>query len=138
MNQEEFQLPRRVINELLHSAQQSPTEEVCGLVGAKNAIANTCYPIKNTAASPENRFQLDEKQQINALSTMRDKGESLAAIYHSHPTAAATPSKTDIALAAYPEAVYLIISLNTKGVLEMKGFKIAHNSFTEVALSLIP
>lgn len=137
MKQEEFQLSRKITNQLLHLAQLSPTQEICGLVGAKDGIANSCYPVKNTAEHPETRFQLDAKQQINAISSMRDKNEALFAIYHSHPTAPATPSTTDIELAAYPDALYLIISLNTKGVLEIRGFKIFNKSFTEVSLSLL-
>ena len=137
MKQEEFQLSRKITNQLLHLAQLSPNQEVCGLVGAKDSIASSCYPVKNTAAQPETRFQLDEKQQINAFSNMRDKNEELFAIYHSHPTAPAIPSATDIELAAYPDAIYLIISLNTKGVLEIRGFKIINKSFTEISLSLL-
>ena len=70
---------------------------------------------------------------------MRDKNEELFAIYHSHPTAPAIPSATDIKLATYPDAVFLIISLNTKGVLELRGFKINNKSakpVEELILSL--
>ncbi|MCK5829253.1 MAG: M67 family metallopeptidase [Methylococcales bacterium] len=136
MKQEEFQLSRTITNQLLHLAQLSPKQEICGLVGAKEGIASSCYPVKNTAEHPETRFQLDAKQQIDAISSMRDKNETLFAIYHSHPTAPAIPSVIDIELATYPDAVYLIISLNTKGVLEIRGFKILNQSFSEISLSL--
>jgi proteasome lid subunit RPN8/RPN11 len=137
MNTEEFQLSRKITTQLLHWAQLAPTQEICGLIGAKNHVASTCYPIDNIAKHPENRFTLDEKQQISAFSKMRDNNETLFAIYHSHPTAAAIPSETDIALSTYPDALYLIISLNTKGVLEMRGFKINKQSVTDITLSLI-
>jgi proteasome lid subunit RPN8/RPN11 len=135
MTQEEFQLPRHITNQLLHLAQLSPEQEVCGLIGEKEGIANTCYPIQNTDKQPDIRFQLDSKQHIQALATMREKDETLCAIYHSHPTAPATPSPTDIKLATYSDSIYLIISLNTKGVLEIRGFKMVANSFHEVSLS---
>jgi proteasome lid subunit RPN8/RPN11 len=141
MNKQEIQLSRKITNQILHQAQQSPEQEICGLLGAKEDVAYTCYPINNTAKKPETRFYMDEKQQINALATMRNNNEKLFAIYHSHPTAPATPSVTDIKLAAYPNAVYLIISLNTKGVLEIKGFKIDEKStetVKELNLSLLP
>lgn len=136
MNAKEIQLSRKLTNQLLHSAQISPTQEICGLIGAKNGIASSCYPINNSAEQPETRFHLDERQQISAMSTMHDKDETLFAIYHSHPTAPATPSATDIKLASYPEVVHLIISLNTKGILEIRGFNITEQSVTEVPLSL--
>ena len=85
---------------------------------------------------PQQRFQLDAAQQISAMAKMRDQGEELFAIYHSHPTAPATPSITDLELASYPDALYLIISLNTKGILEMRGFKIENKTAKEIGLSL--
>jgi proteasome lid subunit RPN8/RPN11 len=70
------------------------------------------------------------------MAKMRDNNEQLFAIYHSHPTAPAIPSNTDLAQANYPEAVYLIISLNTKGILEIRGYLIDSAKFVEVSLSL--
>jgi len=136
MTQEHIQIPRRLANQLLHLAQISPDFEICGLIGGKNDLPCSCYPIKNTAEQPQQRFQLDPGQQISAMAKMRDQGEKLFAIYHSHPTAPATPSAIDLELASYPEALYLIISLNTKGILEMRGFKIDHKSAQEIVLSL--
>ena len=136
MSQEHIQIPRKIANQLLHLAQVSPELEICGLIGSKNGLPSSCYPIENMAKQPQQRFQLDTSQQILAMATMRDLGEQLFAIYHSHPDAPATPSVTDLELASYPEALYLIISLNTQGILEMRGFKIAHNSAQEMALSL--
>lgn len=136
MPQEQIQIPRKITNQLLHLAQISPDLEVCGLIGSKNGLPSNCYPVKNTAELAQQRFQLDASQQISALAKMRDRGEQLFAIYHSHPSAPATPSITDLKLASYPEALCLIISLNTKGILEMRGYKIAHHSAQEIALSL--
>ncbi len=137
MQPKEIQLSRKITNQLYHSAQLSPDEEVCGLIGSINGLAHTCYPIKNTADQPKTRFQLDAQQQISAMASMRDNNEDFFAIYHSHPTSPALPSATDIELAAYPEAINLIISLNTKGVLEMRGFKIFDNTVEEITLSLL-
>ncbi|MGZ8188314.1 MAG: Mov34/MPN/PAD-1 family protein [Methylosarcina sp.] len=136
MRPEEIQLPRKLTNQLLHLAQISPDQEVCGLIGGKNGVPCTCYPITNIARHPEHRFLLDAKQQIASMSQMRDQGEDLFAIYHSHPSAPARPSASDLEQAAYPEALYLIISLNTKGILEMRGFKISQQKATEIMLTL--
>ena len=138
MNTEEIRLPRKLTNQLLHRAQISPEEEVCGLVGA-DAAGNpvSCYPIANSAETPQNRFLLDPRQQISAMKQMRDKGESLFAIYHSHPAAPAVPSDTDIEQATYPDALHLIISLDTKGVLELRGFRIVSGQFEELSLCLV-
>jgi proteasome lid subunit RPN8/RPN11 len=132
----EIQIPRKLANQLLHLAQQSPDAEICGLIGSKEGLAQQCYPIKNIAEHPQHRFLLDASQQIAAMSQIRESNQELFAIYHSHPTAPALPSSEDLALSAYPAALYLIISLNTKGILEMRGFKINQESAQEIPLTL--
>jgi [CysO sulfur-carrier protein]-S-L-cysteine hydrolase len=134
MNSPEIQIPRKITNQLLHFAQISPDFEVCGLIGSKNGLPAHCYPIKNSAKDPQQRFLLDAGQQISAMAKMRELGEDLFAIYHSHPTAPALPSFYDLDEAAYPDALYLIISLNTKGILEMRGFKIQQKTALEIPL----
>ena len=134
MNSPEIQIPRKITNQLLHLAQISPDFEVCGLIGSKNGLPTHCYPINNAADHPRERFLLDAGQQISAMTKMRELGEELFAIYHSHPTAPALPSFYDLDEAAYPDALYLIISLNTKGILEMRGFKIHQKTAMEVPL----
>ncbi len=131
-------LPRKITQQLLHLAQTSPDREICGLVGAKNGIPAHCYPVDNIATQPDIRFQLDPKQQITALKTMRERGESLFAIYHSHPNAPAIPSATDLAQASYPDAIYLIISLNTQGVLELRAYHLEQGDYNELNLSMTP
>jgi proteasome lid subunit RPN8/RPN11 len=137
MSQETIQIPRKITNQLLHLAQLSPESEVCGLVGSKDGLPCSCYPIENSAERPGQRFQLDASQQISAMVQMRSQGEQLFAIYHSHPSAPATPSMADLELSPYPDAFHLIISLDTKGVLEMRGFIINHQSAQEVVLALV-
>ncbi|MGR9046265.1 MAG: Mov34/MPN/PAD-1 family protein [Gammaproteobacteria bacterium] len=136
MQTTEIHIPRKITQQLLHLAQISPKTEICGLIGSIDGRPCHCYPVDNAAAYPENRFQLDARQQIAAMAQMRERGEELFAIYHSHPSAPATPSAADLAQAAYPEALNLIISLNTKGVLEMRGYRIVDHTAEEVPLSL--
>ena len=132
----EIAIPRKIIQNLLHHAQQAPGQEVCGLISSLNNLPLRSYPIENTADKPESFFNLDPQQQIQAMAQMRENGEQLFAIYHSHPTSPAFPSSTDIAQATYPEALTIIITLKTKGVLELRGFRIADSQFIEVPLCL--
>jgi proteasome lid subunit RPN8/RPN11 len=132
-----IQIPRTLVNQILHYAQSSPELEVCGLIGAREGMPASCYPVANCAETPQIRFRLEAQGQIAALRLMRERGESLFAIFHSHPHAPALPSPADLAEAAYPEALYLVISLDTKGVLEMRGFHIGPSQGAdEVALLL--
>jgi len=132
----EIKISRKITNQLLHLAQISPASEVCGLIGSQQGKPSSCYPIDNIAEQPQQQFLLDPKQQISAMTKMRERNEDLLAIYHSHPTSPAEPSKIDIDLASYPDALNFIISLNTKGVLELRGFMLGNNSAKEISLVL--
>lgn len=132
-----IEIPRTLVNQILHLAQESPEREVCGLVGVKNGNPTHCYPVRNVASNPEDHFLLDAGEQIDAMRRMRESGEELFAIFHSHPATIAEPSVADLEQAEYPDALYLIIALGTKGVLELRGFRLdAARRFLEVPLSL--
>lgn len=132
----QIQLPRKLVGQLLHFAQQSPNAEICGLVSSKNHVPFHCYPIENVANESRNQFLLDSQQQIAAMKKMRENDEELFAIYHSHPTAAACPSALDLDMANYENTLYFIISLNTKGILELRAFKINNKNALEVPIVL--
>jgi [CysO sulfur-carrier protein]-S-L-cysteine hydrolase len=132
MNRNLLELPRWLTLQLMHLAQQSPQTEVCGLIAADaDGLPCRVYPIANCADQPHCRYTLDAAQQ------MREQKLSLFAIYHSHPNSAAEPSPTDIEQAAYPEAIQLIISLSTQGVLELRAFLIQNRQSQELTLRLV-
>ena len=129
-------LPRTIVNKLLTEAQKNTDIEACGLVSAKNGTPVHVYPVDNVATDKKHLFEMDPGKQIAAMKTMRESDEQLFAIYHSHPDAPAEPSATDLAQVSYPDALYLIISLNTKGVLEMRGFFMKQNRIEAVELHI--
>ena len=129
-------LPRPLVNKILAHAQKNPEIEVCGLIGNSTSEHKDYYPVDNISNDPSCRFLMDAPQQISAMKKMRDKQQQLFAIVHSHPTTNATPSQLDIDENSYKEVFYIIISLNTKGVLEMRAYTQQQNSMQEVELTL--
>ena len=93
---------------MLEHARRHPREEVCGLLGGRDGTAVRYYPATNIAAHPAREYLMDPRQQIDAMRRMREGGEALLGIFHSHPDSAAEPSDTDLARAAYPDTIYLI------------------------------
>jgi proteasome lid subunit RPN8/RPN11 len=133
-----IQLPRKLLQQLLHQAQATPDLEICGLIGLDETDQQLYgYPIDNSDPTPQSRYQLDSQQHIAAMTTMRELGQRLFAIYHSHPSAPAEPSAADIAQASYPDALQLIISLNTRGVLALRAFSITEQTVHEHRLELV-
>jgi proteasome lid subunit RPN8/RPN11 len=130
-------LPRSIVNQLLQLAQKSPEEEICGLISRDRHGFRKCYPVVNAAADKKHFFVLDPKGQIEVMRVMREHGEELGAIYHSHPDSPPQPSLTDIEQHEYPGVLYLIISIGTKGRPEMRGFYIHGREAREVPIALL-
>jgi proteasome lid subunit RPN8/RPN11 len=129
-----MRIPRRIYDEMLEQAREEAPNECCGLIGGRNGEAVSLYRAKNSEASPL-RYNLDPQDQFRIMSEMDDRGEELAAIYHSHTASPAYPSQTDINLAAYPDAVYLIVSL-AEGEKPLRGFNIREGAVTEAEVEI--
>lgn len=118
-----IELPRPLAIRLLHEAQKTPDQEVCGLIAARDGAPCRVVPVRNASGDVQRLFDMDERELISAVKGIRERGEELYAIYHSHPDAAPVPSTADVERAGYPEKLHLIISLQTKGVLQMCGWR---------------
>lgn len=92
-----------------HARADSPNE-CCGLIAARDDRAVAVHRAINTAASPL-RYEIDGMEQYKLQSAIEDAGHELGAIYHSHTRSAPLPSQTDINLAFYPEALYVIVGV---------------------------
>jgi len=135
-NKPALELPRTLVNQILAHAQQNPDEEICGLISSKNRNATNYYRITNTAPDKTHRFEMNGAEQIAAMKKMRVQNEELMAIVHSHPDAPASPSTLDKKSNGYPELYYLVVSLNTKGVLELRCFLQIDGEFKPAELVL--
>jgi [CysO sulfur-carrier protein]-S-L-cysteine hydrolase len=129
-----MRIPKQIHDELLEHAREDAPNECCGLIGAVDGEPRTVYRARNSEASPL-RYNLDPQDQFRIMTEMEERGEELSAIYHSHTASPAYPSQTDINLAAYPDALYLIVSL-ADGEEPLRGFSITDGEVTEEDLSV--
>lgn len=97
---------------LIHCLEERPYE-ACGLLSGRMGRVETIWRMVNVDRSPVS-FYMDPEQIRTVFQAIQERGEQLAGVYHSHPTAPPIPSKEDIAYATYPEAAYLIVSLANK------------------------
>ncbi len=134
---EQIKLPRTLINQLMTHAQSDDKKEVCGFIASRHGLPVKIYPIANIATPAEKLFEMEPRALIDAIKKMRQLDEEIFAIYHSHPSSPAAPSKRDIDEFSYPEALSLIISLNTKGVLEMRAYRMATDHASEVTIETV-
>ena len=130
-------LPRALVQDLFHHAQSAPDAEVCGLIAQTKSQQLRRLKIRNVVSDPSRLFRMDEAEQVAAMQAMRQAEETLFAIYHSHPSAPAVPSARDLEEIGYPDAWQLIISLNTKGVLELRAWRLENGEARETLLRII-
>lgn len=89
-------------------------EEACGLLGGQDGVVKMVIPVTNAEHSAT-RFRMDPRGQIEGMNRIEDAGMDLIGIYHSHPLGPQVPSMTDLAEAAYPDAVSLVWSQSESG-----------------------
>jgi len=117
-----MRIAQRLIDEMVAHAREDLPNECCGMVGGAGDEARVVVPVVNSAASPL-RFEMDPQGQYNALKAIEDDGKEMLAIYHSHTKSAAYPSQTDVNQAVnWPDAIYLIVSLQEPDSPEVKGY----------------
>ena len=101
------------------------------LIG-RGASIDEAVPARNIAASPT-RFLIDPRNHIDARRAARGRGLEVLGFYHSHPRSPAWPSPADVAEAAYPDAVYLIVGLGVGGP-DARLFRIERGMAVELPL----
>lgn len=106
-------LLREHVDEMLAHAREVSPAECCGLIGGSSEqSARTVYRLRNVAADPLVGYEAAPEELFAAQRSMRERGEQLLGIYHSHPRSGEpVPSETDVRLAYYPAAIYFIIGL---------------------------
>jgi proteasome lid subunit RPN8/RPN11 len=120
-----------ILDEVIANAKTCYPREGCGLLSLTRFI-----PVANIAAGAA-EFEMDPAELIAALRDLRNAGEELIAIYHSHPHGPAHPSKTDIERAYYPEAAHLIVSLAELERPQAAAFRIADGEAIDIELRAI-
>ena len=125
-----------LIDEMVAHARDDLPNECCGMVAGVDEEATGIIRVANAAASPL-RYEMDPQEQYNALKTIEDGGAELLAIYHSHTKSAAYPSQTDVNQAvAWPEQIYVIVSLAEEDAPDVKAYRLADLKIADAELDV--
>lgn len=141
-----LKIPQDILDAMVSHARELDPFECCGLLAGKHGTVTRQYRITNTVAQDarattvfeeagakqlghlsattraEVAYFMDPKEMLAAFKDMRERQFDLVAIYHSHTHSPAYPSATDIGLTYYPEAAYLIISLEEKTKPDIRAY----------------
>lgn len=123
-------LPYAILQAVQTHARDAAPGECVGLLFGQVAQVTRSVALGNRSPTPQTRFFADPQELFAALSGAEGGGETLLAIYHSHPDGAAFPSTADIAAAHY-NAVQLIVTPTA-----VRAFHLEGQTVSEVTLVL--
>lgn len=126
--------------ELVAWAAAGAPNEACGILAGDRAASDggraiRFHPLTNVEASPF-LYRIDPVEQLHAMLAIDDADEVVWGIFHSHVASPAEPSVTDVSLAFYPDALYLIGSLADPAAPHIRAWSIAGDEVTEVPLEV--
>lgn len=127
-------LPASLLEQMRLDVQERQPQEACGLIGGLQKRALQVYPVANALHSPVS-FRMEPEEQVGIFLELERRGWDLLAIYHSHPAGPSHPSPTDLAEAAYPEAVNLIWYPEA-GEWRCRAYIIREGQFSETSLQV--
>jgi proteasome lid subunit RPN8/RPN11 len=109
-------LPAAIREAIVEHARSEYPNEACGLIvgdrpAADGGRALRWEPTRNKAASPY-RYEIDPDDLLRLTLATDDADEVFWGIVHSHVRSPARPSPTDLGLAFYPDALYILVSLS--------------------------
>jgi proteasome lid subunit RPN8/RPN11 len=110
-------LARKFHDEMVAQALAEMPNECCGLLagvieaGVGRVIER--YPLANIAETPAVEYWSDPRSMFAADKDMRKRGLNVLAVYHSHPTSEAVPSRKDRERNYSVNVVNFILSLLT-------------------------
>jgi proteasome lid subunit RPN8/RPN11 len=124
--------------ELIAWARSGIPNESCGILAGdrpayEGGRAVGFHPLTNAEASPF-LYRIDPVEQLHAMLALDDADQVVWGIFHSHVASPAEPSVTDIGLAFYPDALYLICSLADRDAPHVRAWSILEGAASEVAL----
>ena len=125
-------LDRASYDAIVAHARADHPDEACGLVALRDGRPTRVIPMTNVERSPT-FYVMDPGELFAAFRSMRDNGEDDEefVIYHSHTATEAYPSRTDISIAAYPDAHYVLVSTRDPDTVELRSYRIVDGVVTE-------
>jgi proteasome lid subunit RPN8/RPN11 len=119
-----LQCAKTLVDEIIAHCQSQYPKEACGYL-AGNAAGRVAqvYPMTNVEESPIG-YAMDPREQLQVEKQMRQRGQRLVGIYHSHTASDAYPSPVDVRLAISPDVSYALVSLKDRRQPVMKSYRI--------------
>lgn len=123
------------IDEMIAHAKEEAPDECCGIIAGKDGRPTKLYRATNAEHSPY-RYSVDPKDLLRIHREVDERDEEFLVIYHSHTHTEAYPSPTDVRLASWPDAYYVLVSLMDDARPAVRAFRILDSTVTEEPIEL--
>ena len=131
-----MRISRELLDDIIDHARADAPNECVGMIASRDGEAVSVHRARNAAASPL-RYEIDGMEQYEIQNAIEDAGLELGAIYHSHTRSDPLPSQTDINLAFYPDALYVIVGLKADEP-DVRAWRIVDGQVSEAQLEVVP
>lgn len=125
-----MKLGREYIDEMIAHAREDAPNECCGIIAGEDGRPVKLFRARNSEASPY-RYSVHPQDLFRIYRECEEKNWDFFAIYHSHTASEAYPSPTDVRLAQWPEAYYVLVSLADNENPVVRAFRILDGDITE-------
>jgi proteasome lid subunit RPN8/RPN11 len=133
-------------DQIVAHARAGVPAEACGLIigdrpAAGGGRALRWEPTRNRLGSPV-RYEIHPDDLLRLTIATDDADEVFWAIVHSHTHSPAVPSATDVGLAFYPDALYVLVSLapdeadRVTGRESLRAWRILDGSIQEIPVGI--
>jgi len=133
-----LRIRRDLVDAMVDHARRDHPDEACGVLAGPvgSERPERFIEMINAERSP-NFYRFDSMEDIRLERELDTRGEERVVIYHSHTATEAYPSRTDVKIAGYPEAHYVLISTRDPDVHELRSFRIIDGEVTEEPVEVV-
>jgi len=127
-----------ILDAIVVHARRDHPDEACGIVaGPIGSDRPERHVAMDNAERSTTFYRFDSAEQLKVWREMDDRDDEPVVIYHSHTATEAYPSRTDVALAPYPQAHYLLVSTRDPEITEIRSYRIVDGAVTEEPVHVV-
>lgn len=127
-----------LVDAMVAHARADHPDEACGIIaGPEGSDRPKRFVAMLNAERSPTFYRFDSGEQLKVWRTMDDADEVPVVIYHSHTGTEAYPSRSDIALAAEPDAHYVLVSTRDPQENELRSYRIVDGVVTEEPVTIV-
>jgi [CysO sulfur-carrier protein]-S-L-cysteine hydrolase len=127
-----------LVEAMVAHARRDHPDEACGVLAgpAGSDRPQRHIPMANAERSPT-FYRFDSTEQLRVWRALDEADEVPVVIYHSHTATEAYPSRTDVKLAAEPDAHYVLVSTRDPDRHELRSYRIVDGEVVEEPVDIV-